>query len=156
MKTVMKLLQQKKELFLKYEEISDELTYQDIERMEVIVDARDELIQQINSIDEEIKNSSLTDKYGTAVYQAIRNRCNRSDVAVELIPLFDLGQEILAVINRLMQMEPRIVQNIDEKQKELEQKIKDSNSLPKIQKYFDTIQTDLEDGSLIRSTAKKI
>ncbi len=154
--SVIELLELKKQLFLKYEQASIALTYSDIEQMEFIVDEREQLKEEIDQIDVKINQSAIAGQYGEAVWKAIKNQLNRSEVVSELLPLFDKGQEIFAAVNRIMQMEPLIIKHIEETQKELEQKIKSSNSIPKIKKYFDTIQTDLEDGSLIRSTSKKI
>lgn len=156
MQRVIELLESKKQLFLKYEQASIALTYSDIEQMEFIVDEREQLKEEIDQIDEKIRQSAIAEQYGEAVWKAIKNQSNRSEVVSELLPLFDKGQEIFAAVNRIMQMEPLIIKHIEDTQKQLEQKIKDSNSIPKIKKYFDTIQTDLEDGSLIRSTSKKI
>ena len=153
---IIEFLELKRQLFLEYEQASIALTYSDIEQMEFIVEEREQLKEKIDQIDEKISQSSVVQHYGEAVWKTIRNQLNRSDVNPELLPLFDKGQEIFAILNRVMQMEPLIIKHIEDTQKELEQKIKGSNSIPKIRKYFDTIQTDLEDGSLIRSTSKKI
>lgn len=156
MQYVIELLQLKKQLFLEYEQISMALTYSDIEQMEQLVDERDQLIQKIEQIESQINQTDLTHQYGKQIQNTIRVRLNRDEVPQQLIPLFDKGQEIFAIGNRIMQLEPLITQHLEDLQAELEQHIKNSNSIPKIKKYFDTIQVGLEDGSLIRSKFKKI
>lgn len=149
-------LDQKKEQILRFEKLSELLLTSNIEQMEEIVDKREDIIQTINALEEELMLMPSYQEYPDEIRNAIKNRGNRDDINSEYLPLFDKGQELFAIVNRISLMEDAILQHIEDCRIELEEKIRESNTLPKIKRYLDTIPNELEDGSLLSSGSKKV
>lgn len=149
-------LEQKKVLMSQFEQLSESLLVSEIDQLESLVDQREEIIQQVNELDNQLERIPLYQKDMETIQNAIKNRMNRSDINSEYLPIFDKGQEIFAVVNRIAKMELLIASHLEDCRKDLEEKLKESNNLPKIRKYLDTIPNEIEDGFLLKSGSKKI
>lgn len=154
--SILNNMNQKKEQILKFEELSELLLSSDIDEMEEIVDKREVIIQTVNMLEEEMLQMPFYQEHSEEIRNAIKNRANRDDINIEYLPLFDKGQELFAIVNRISRMEEAIAQHIEDCRIKLEERIKESNALPKIKRYLDSIPNEIEDGSLLSSGSKKV
>lgn len=138
-KKVLELLHKKEELFLEYEKETEKMMTNQAEDTDKIVDAleaRQELIEKIDYVDEDIRVACREDQNGMQVLEAAFNRCDYGDVSGGCQEVFEKGQRIFQVIARVQSMEPQIVSNIQEIKKQLQTKIRQNKKEIRFAGYF--------------------
>jgi len=148
-KVTMDLLHQKKELFLSYEQTTNQMLDCDIEEMEIFFNRREELIEKIDAINAKIAQAAEQDT-SSVLLQAIKNKCARNDLPEHLLCVFDLSQTVFSVINRISNIEPQIMARLMQSKTELENLIKSTNNTPKIAKYLNTVNPTYESGTFLK------
>ncbi|WP_312643759.1 hypothetical protein [Hydrogenoanaerobacterium sp.] len=149
-KHIMDLLGQKKELFTEYERITNDMLTCSVEELEAFMSRRGELIKEIDAVVRQI--TEVCEQDDTGLYgQAVKNKCSRSELPEYLVCIFDFAQTIFAVMNRVANIEPQIMERLLQCRDELEQKIKSTNNAPKIAKYLTTVDPTFEAGTFLNS-----
>ena len=121
------LLQEKKTAFLAYEQATDGLIMSNADTAPAFMQRRQELMDQISEIDDRIAALCFDADDGKLIALAVKNKCDRAQLPKEICPLFDLAQQIFAVINRIRQMEPQALDRMIIEKEALLAKIKDTN-----------------------------
>lgn len=127
---VRKLVQDKTELFLLYEEETKKLVTDNPEDVEQIVEAvaaRDDLIQKINAIDARMEEIRLRSEEGARLYKIVRNQLDYGTLNPQERQLFDESQVIYTVINRIRETEECAGANMNRIMAFLQEKIRQSN-----------------------------
>lgn len=146
---LIRLLNEKKELFIQYEIYTGRLTECPVEDIEEYITQRGALANQIDKITDAIKCLCAGEKNGDALLAAINNTCKYDEVTQEGRALFSKGQEIFSVISRISEQEKQITPRMEELRTELLGKIKNASNTPKIAKYLSGLVTPPKNGDLI-------
>lgn len=136
---VRKLVQDKTELFLLYEEETKKLVTENPEDVDQIAEAvasRDDLIQQINAIDARMEEIRRRSEEGTRLYQIVKNQLDYGSLNPQERQLFDESQVIYTVINRIRETEERAEVNMKQILAFLQEKIRQSNVNTKFTGYL--------------------
>lgn len=143
-KKVLELLEEKESLFLEYEKETEKMMTNSIEDTDKIVDAleaREDLIEKINYIDEDIRIACREDQNGAQILEAVFNRCGYGDVSGSSREVFVQGQKIFQIIARIQGMEPQIAVNIQEIKEQLQTKIRQNKKEIRFAGYFNHMGT---------------
>lgn len=136
---VRKLVKDKAELFLLYEEETKKLVTENPEDVDQIAEAvasRDDLIQQINAIDARMEEIRRRSEEGTRLYQIVKNQLDYGSLNPQERQLFDESQVIYTVINRIRETEERAEANMKQILAFLQEKIRQSNVNTKFTGYL--------------------
>lgn len=136
---VRKLVKDKAELFLLYEEETKKLVTENPEDVDQIAEAvasRDDLIQQINAIDARMEEIRRRSEEGTRLYQIVKNQLDYGSLNPQERQLFDESQVIYTVINRIRETEERAEVNMKQILAFLQEKIRQSNVNTKFTGYL--------------------
>lgn len=143
-KKVLELLDEKEKLFLEYEKETEKMMTNSIEDTDRIVDAleaRQDLIEKIDYIDEDIHIACREDQNGAQILAAAYNRCGYAEVSGSCQEVFEKGQKIFQVIARIQSMEPQIALNIQEIKEQLQTKIRQNKKEIRFAGYFNHMGT---------------
>ncbi|MEM1485302.1 hypothetical protein V6615_10545 [Oscillospiraceae bacterium PP1C4] len=152
---ICQLLCEEKAAYLEYETHTQRLAICDIDEIELYVEQREALIKQINEMDQQIKKLCDKDEAdGLLAYQAVKCKCDKEQLPERLDKIYDAGQEIFAVANRIRGMEPQILERLEFERANLLMKIKENNQSvqAKASKYY---SPDLQEGRLLNSKYAK-
>lgn len=130
------LLRTKKKKFTQFEYATEAILNCDIEEIDGYMSKRQEIIEEINKLDEQVQILAAQIGKEQQLFEVIKNKCMRSEVPLEFINCYDLGQEVFTVINRISKLEPIIVERAEQIKKEAQKNIRKNNNVPKIAKYF--------------------
>lgn len=136
---VRKLVKDKAELFLLYEEETKKLVTENPEDVDQIAEAvasRDDLIQQINAIDARMEEIRRRSEEGTRLYKIVKNQLDYGSLNPQERQLFDESQVIYTVINRIRETEERAEANMKQILAFLQEKIRQSNVNTKFTGYL--------------------
>lgn len=136
---VRKLVKDKAELFLLYEEETKKLVTENPEDVDQIAEAvasRDDLIQQINAIDARMEEIRRRSEEGARLYQIVKNQLDYGSLNPQERQLFDESQVIYTVINRIRETEERAEANMKQILAFLQEKIRQSNVNTKFTGYL--------------------
>ncbi len=122
------MLARKKDIFLQYEKDTEALLSCEADEIEAHMKSRKRLSGEVDRIDAALDRLAADGAENqTAVRQALKNHCGRSQIPAELRPVFDSAQQIFTVIHRIRRMESRAEERIKFEQDILLEKIKDLN-----------------------------
>lgn len=146
------LLEQKKDLFARYEAYTEKLGVCDMERTEDIeeyITNRADLANQIDKLNREITSLCEKAKNRKQLLAWMGNRCNYDEVQPEARGLFSRSQEIFGIMNRIAAQEPQIVQRMRGECDGLLVKIKGAQNTPKIARYLNSLTSKPETGTFL-------
>lgn len=129
-------LRTKKKKFTQFEDATEAILNCTIDEIDGFMSKRQAIIQEINKLDEHVHLLSTQLGKEQQVHAVIKNKFIRSEVPLELLNCYDLGQEIFTVINRISKLEPMIVERAEQIKKEAQKNLRKNNNVPKIAKYF--------------------
>lgn len=130
------LLGQKHTLFIKYEEVTDQILGEtDFSAVEEYITKRDRLANEIDKVDAEITQTLAP--WGEAARALLPGGIgDQTSLPADLQPLYPLCQDILAVIRRIRLKNTDILAEFQRSRDESLQKIKEGSALPKINRYL--------------------
>lgn len=151
MEIIASLVKAKITLFLEYEATCTRLLSEDLDSYGEILDYRDQIIEKINGVNEEIKAEmhQHSKEMQACFEQILSNQIDYGDVNQEALDLFETSQQLYQVMSRLTKKEEEIMRIMNERKELLAQQIKVSNNLPKINRYFQTNQIEQDDSKNI-------
>lgn len=134
-----RLLQEKTEFFLQYEELTDKMLTEDTEDLSEYIDQRQALAAQIDSIDGTLKEI-YTSPDGEALKKAVTNQLNWVDCPDLLKDIFMIGQQLIAVLSRISRKDKQVEIRVEERKEQLLSLIREQNSgiSSKAEKYYRT------------------
>ncbi len=106
---VLDMLNEKKVLFLKLEEITSSTV---VETSDKIIDSmkkRADLFDSMRELDKKISSEAVKDR---RLRDALNNSCNKKDVDETLLEIFDLSLNIKAIANRLVKNEALLFEHL--------------------------------------------
>lgn len=134
-------LEKKKELFLIYEENTAALTQCAAEDIEHYITKRTELAIDIDKVNEKIEEICEKQPQSGRLRDAAANRCEFDTLPQELHCVFETGQEVLGVMNRIAGYEPAALARMQALLAEYREGIASTQNAPKIARYISGTQT---------------
>lgn len=118
------LLRKKRELFLRYEEVTYGIAAGDAEGIADCMQERTRIQSEIGELDEALR--ALWGEDGQLL-AAASTRCARGELPEELRPVFDCGMAVRAVMVRIREIEPQALERATEERDGLLERIKSVN-----------------------------
>lgn len=134
--TICVLLDKRGKLFLEYEDLTQELLKCDVDDVEYYITQRNTLANAIDEVAEEIGRVCDAAPGGKVLFDAANARINFDSVPSELLPVFELGQNVRGIIARIGQTNQQVLERLQMFQNEARDKIRQSQNVPKIKKYL--------------------
>lgn len=133
------LLTERREWFLLYEQETESLLSCGIDEMPAHMQERDRLAAWVDDTGYRIEEACRDDP---ELLAAAFNRCDRGGLPEAIAQVYDCGQQVFQVINRIYKLEPMVLLRMQQERDKLEEKIKDSNRSPAAQasRYFSGAQ----------------
>ncbi len=131
-----KLLEKKGELFKRFEVLTHEAIDAGLTSFADMLIERSAIIVEANEIQSRIDR--LTEGYHNpdAMRAALFNRCDRSRLNEELLPIFDTAQRNFSVINRAIKFNDELIAVVKTNGDEVRENLKINAQIPKIAKFF--------------------
>ena len=140
--TILQLLDEKKSLFLQFEQESEQMCFCPLDKIAGHMEQRLALQENIEYLDQQL--SALYESVPGAA-QTASNQKDLSALPDELRPVYDRSLEIKGVINRILQNGPMLQERLELERadllKKLEENRKSSGSVA--QKYYNSIHTGI-------------
>lgn len=154
-KPLIKLLNDKKHLLEVYESLSYQLLNSVIEELNGIFDQREETIEKINFLDNEINHymSSVENKDD---YLECLKPNNSLAIKPSLLDVYEAYQLNYESLLNIQTLEKIINQHLKSLKEELSQNLAEVQNVSKIKKYFETFETEINDLSDISQKTTKI
>lgn len=133
------LLREKAILFGRYEQETLRLDTDDLEAVDEIVEAvnaRQAIIETIDSLDREIEAIRDSSSYGSHCYMIGKNRCDYSGLNEAEQGLFKDGQDVFSMITRIRELEAGVPGKMAKIRSQLQGKIKQNNVNGKFTGYM--------------------
>ena len=138
-KEVIKLLQKKKENFLKYEEETKKLTANGEDAVEQITSAlakRQELIGIIDGIDAKIRKLCEDTEEGVLLLDASRNRCEYQRLSPSYQEVYQAGQQVFQIIARIQNEDRLAVASMEHVKNRFQRDIRQNQKVSKFSGYL--------------------
>ncbi len=153
---IIRLLEEKKELLLQFEQISDGMYRIPMEELQHSIGKRQALVNKMQKLDERIE--LLCSGLEPMVCEAVYNRCNRGDVDEELGTIFDKALETKAVARRVLKNQDGIRQRIEIEQIRTREQIQKLNASSSVVagRYGQAVRTGKNSGAIRKSRETKV
>lgn len=148
---VAELLTEKKQLFEKFESITEQMMTDSFDEIDTIVECverREALRKQIDELDIKISSTAMECENGEEIIRASKNLCDFSDLSPALQKVFTAGQEVFGVISRIQSADPQAVKNMRAMLEELQQKIRQNKKNSKFTGYINSMGLQASKGAL--------
>jgi len=129
---IQRLLAEKKQLMLSFEESTEEMLFCPFEQLQPLVLQREEKMLQMQALDAKIKGM-CGGKDGAMVLAAAENDCNRAALPAQLQQIYDAGMQIKTIVFRLKESNMQATFRLRNEQKQILKKIKATNKSPAAQ-----------------------
>lgn len=145
MEELLHLLEEKEQLMLQYEQITDSMYIVPTEEIERCIGKRQSIIQKVDILGERIQ--ALLTELPPEATAAERNQCDREGLTVELGTIYDAAQRIRAIACRIQGntegIRERIEWERDDAQNKLEELERNRVTVNLAGKYGKGVQTGL-------------
>ncbi len=132
---IAELLEKKRLLLLDMEQFSAVAV--DKNDIATALDGRAKVIAEIDLLDTETERLIATcEKEHKDIRKALKNSCNRGDLAQALLPIFDAAQLNFSILNRIKTLSDEMTKKMDKGFVAVKNNIKLNNQKTKITKYF--------------------
>lgn len=148
---IVALLQKKKQLFERFESITEQMLTDSPDAIDHIVECvkkRQELKERIDELDYQIDETVKRSENGSLLFEASKNRGDYSCLNEGQQEVFKSGQEIFEVIFRIRNMEPQIQKNMESMMGYLREQIKKNKNNTKLTGYMQTMGLQASKGVL--------
>lgn len=148
---VAELLAEKKQLFEKFESVTEQMMTDSFDEIDMIVECverREALRKQIDELDIKISSTAMECENGEEIVRASKNLCDFSDLNPALQKVFTAGQEVFGVISRIQSADPQAVKNMRAMLEELQQKIRQNKKNSKFTGYINSMGLQASKGAL--------
>lgn len=141
-KRISEILDEKIQLFAKYEEVTDLLVKFDVDTAEDLVKKREKISKPIMKLNLETKELCDNSPIGDEIREAMYNKVDWSNCKPEYQEIFKKGQEVSSFISRVRRKEPGIVEAVNKAKETITEQIKKQNkgAMGKSAKYYRSTQ----------------
>lgn len=153
---ILKLINEKRAHLIAYESFTTSIINSDLDAINDVLNQRESIIQSINSIDQltnEVINQSNEKELINAIFQ---HKIHMGEIPDKYISLYEGIESIVDSLENIHVLDTLIYSRIDQLKEEILMNIKQTNNVSKIQKYFDTYETELDSMNDLTSRAKKV
>lgn len=144
-------LDEKEKLFEEYETLTNKIYESEFDNMEEINLKRFSIAEKIDAIDKDISAVCQSLDNGDLIFNALKNRCNRSELSEDLKAIFDKTQSVFSVIQRIKMIEEMLMNRLVTNKAEIEKKIKAVSIAPKVTQYLNAVGGDAKTGMMFGS-----
>ncbi len=136
------ILEEKKVLFNKFEEVTEMLIDFDVDSSETLVRKRDKLINSMDKLNLEFKEICDNIPIGNEIRDAVNNKVDWSNCKKEYQTIFKSGQDLITIFSRIKRKGEIVVTNINAQKDNVLEQIKKQNSSgdAKTAKYYNSTQ----------------
>ncbi len=140
---ILNLLQQKKDILLNLEKITEPMGLFSVDELSNCIEQRTSLLSQMGLIDKDVKRFCENDDL---LRQTLNHTCIRGDLSEELTLLYDVSLNIKAIIMRLKNNDENIKQHLEFEKSRILDRIENLNkSGPVVAKQYNkSMQTALK------------
>lgn len=124
---VIKMLDEKREAFVTYMQVTEEMLTCPLDELESLVIERDRIINEIDTLDVKIESSFTMSSNAEELSNAISGKSERGSLDGELGLVYDAASNVRAVISRIPDIEIQINSRIQNEQEKLIEHIKNNN-----------------------------
>ena len=147
---MVELLREKKELFEKFESVTEQMmtdSFEEIENVLKCVEQRERLRGQIDSLDQRLYETAMQSPKGELLLKASKNLCDYSELQQEFQMVFSAGQEIFRIISRIQNADPQINKNMETMREALRERIKENKKNTKFTGYMNNMGLQASKGA---------
>lgn len=153
-------LAQKRECFVRYQELTQGLLTCEIDDILPGVEQREALREKIDAIDGALGEqiAQLEPERGALLTQAINNSCDYDAIPPEMQPVFAAAQQIFSTMSLIRRMEPELLERVEREKVGLVEEIKKLNqdSGAQAARFYPATDTSLPDGALLGERYRRI
>ncbi|NLW78161.1 MAG: hypothetical protein GXY32_01955 [Ruminococcaceae bacterium] len=142
------LLEQKKALFLEYEQATRALLDCEVDAVEKYITERGKKAIEIDALTEEIARLSSDVPAGELLREATLARIDFADLPPEFHDVFYDAQAVRSVAYRISELDKQVVTRLESLRDEAMAQIKQNQNMPKIKKYLTSLSDKPPAGSL--------
>ncbi|MEG2770484.1 MAG: hypothetical protein RR902_06655 [Oscillospiraceae bacterium] len=138
---ILLLMKNKIALFEIFKNTTNEMLSCDSDVLPSLIKKRQELIEKIDVIQDEIKYICDGTANGIKIKEAMDNTCDFADVENDLLPVFTAGQDLFAVINTTKRLDEQLHFRLSQEIDTLDKKIREINTgnSAKASMYFENM-----------------
>lgn len=137
---ILRLLSDKRDLFLEMEEVTSAMCLQQVEQIAESMDRRSRLIERIDLVD-----ASLADLCAGRdwVRAAMQHTCDRDGLPQELGEVYDASMAVKAVVNRIVRNDDAVKAHLEFEKQRVLQKVEELNrsGTAVANQYYQSVKT---------------
>lgn len=153
---ILKLINEKRAHLMAYESFTTSIINSDLDAINNVLIQRESIIQSINSIDQLIKDMIEQSIDKTLINAIFQHKIHMGEVPDKYYLLYEGIESIVDSLENIQVLDTLIYTRIGQLKEEILLNIKQTNNVSKIQKYFDTYETELDSINDLTSLAKKV
>lgn len=147
------LLEAKKELFLRYEEVTLAMLDCGMDDVEHYITERDKIATDVEAVVEEMARLCAEEPGGHQMLEASEARVDFAKVPSEYHCLYYGGQAVRSIISRIMESDKQVVERLRVWRDEALEAIRQNQNMPKIKKYLTDLTDTKSESSLTNNKA---
>jgi DNA-binding ferritin-like protein (Dps family) len=153
---LLKLINEKRAHLITYETFSTSIIHSDLDDINEMLNQRELMIHSIDKLDQLIKEESEHSDEKELINAIFQHRTHISELPNEYRSIFEGVESIMDSLENIKVLDNLIFTRILHLKEEIELNIKQTNNVSKIQKYFDTYETELDFMNDLASLSKKV
>lgn len=137
---ILRLLSEKRDLFLEMEEVTSAMCFQQVEQIAESMDRRSRLVGRIDMLDATIRDLCA----GRELVQAcIHHTCDRDGLPQELGEVYDASMAVKAVVNRILRNDDAVKSHLEFEKQRVLQKVEEMNrsGTSVANQYYQSVKT---------------
>lgn len=147
--TILECLEQKRILFVQYEQHTGEMRTCEIDDLEGHIAERERLAKEIDKITRDIESFSDMMENPDEIRDAVANRGDYSDFSAEMRHVYDQASKIYTAINHIHNMESEIMQRMKDERALCLENIKKGSDTAKMYGYVKNLQVHSHQNMLL-------
>lgn len=153
---ISKLINEKRAHLIAYETFTTSIINSDLDALNSVLDQRESIIQSIHSIDQQINEVIEQSNEKELINAIFQHKIHMGKMPDKYNSLYEGIESIIDSLENIHVLDTLIYTRIDQLKEEILMNIKQTNNASKIQKYFDTYETELDSINDLTSRAKKV
>jgi len=153
---ILKLVNEKRAHLIAYETFTTSIIQSDLDTIINVLNQRESIIQSINTIDQSIKFEIDQSDNQELIHAIFQHKLHMGEIPDSYNFLYEGIESIVDSIENIQVLDTLIYTRIGDLKEEILLNIKQTNNVSKIQKYFDTYETELDSMNDLTSKMKKV
>lgn len=153
---ILKLINEKRAQLIAYESFTTSIINSDLDAINDVLNQRETIIQSINSIDQITKELIEQSNEKELINAIFQHKIHMGEIPDKYNSLYEGIESIVDSLENIHVLDTLIYSRITHLKEEILVNIKQTNNVSKIQKYFDTYETELDSMNDLTSRAKKV